>query len=90
MQRLKTVTGQYVVVVNCMARHRDKENNIVYTNVTRTLSFLPKQTVLFIAAVGATWFPYFKVKRENLLQEITQEEVAMLLFFSISPKVLKF
>ena len=34
-------------------------------------------TVLFIVAVGATWFPYFKVKRENQLQEITQEEVAM-------------
>ena len=25
----------------------------------------------------ATWFPYFKVKGENYLQKITQEEVAM-------------
>ena len=70
MQRLKTV---HVVVVNCMAFHGDKENNVVYTNVTWTLAFRPKQTVLFIVAVGATWFPYFKVKRENYLQQITQE-----------------
>ena len=50
---------------------------LFYTNATRTLAFRPKQTVLFIVAVGATWFPYFQVKRENYLQEITQEEVTM-------------
>ena len=35
------------------------------------------QTVLFIVALGATCFPYFKVKRENYIEEITREEVAM-------------
>ena len=30
-----------------------------------------------IVAVGATWFPYVQVKRENYLQEITKVEVAM-------------
>ena len=63
--------------MNCMAWHSDKENNVVYTNVTWTLAFRPKQTFLFIVAVGVTWFPYFKAKEENKLQEITQEEVAM-------------
>ena len=35
------------------------------------------QTVLFIVALGATCFPNFKVKRENYIEEITREEVAM-------------
>ena len=35
---------RYVVLVNCMAWHCDKENNVVYTNVTWSLAFCPKQT----------------------------------------------
>ena len=40
------------------------------------LRFVPSK-LFTIVAVGATWFPYFQVKRQNYLQEITWEEVAM-------------
>ena len=40
------------------------------------LRFVPSK-LFTIVAVGATWFPYFQVKRENYLQEIALEEVAM-------------
>ena len=36
------------------------------------LRFVPRKLLR-----GAAWFPYFQVKRENYLKEITLEEVAM-------------
>ena len=41
------------------------------------LRLVPNKLFTIAAVRGAAWFPYFQVKRENYLQEITQEEVAM-------------
>ena len=41
------------------------------------LRFVPSTLFTIVAVREASWFPYFQVKRENYLQEITWEEVAM-------------
>ena len=94
MQRFKTVTGRltgqpasYVVVVNCMAWHRDKEQQFMLCiKHARTIAFRSEQMVLLIVAVGIG-SPFFNVKRE---QEITKEEVAMPFLYIYSPEMLKF
>ena len=56
---------RYVVVVNCIAWHRDKENNVVYTNVTWSLAFRPKQTVQNRCSRGYV-VPLFSSKKTEL------------------------
>ena len=63
MQRFKTITYQYVVVVNCMARHRDKENNVVlihkrYTDVH--LLFVPSKMFFLSLQSGVRGPPILK------------------------------
>ena len=54
-----------VVVGNCIAWHRDKENNVVYTNFTWPLAFRPKQTVHNCCSRGYV-VPLFSSKKREL------------------------